>query len=171
MMGLAFLSVAFGSVGVVSCTRIARADDATLAISSLDLGSGTRVATLSAHNMAPGDRVTTALTVVNSSDRPVSYAMRAELGPADGAPLAAALILTIKTVGSSCARFDGTTLFGGSLAEAAVGREGGGRPLLAATAEILCFRTELPADTGNALQLTATTVTLTFDAPAQEAVR
>jgi hypothetical protein len=88
-----------------------------------------------------------------------------------GAALAAALVLTIKTVGSSCADFDGITLFDGQLDKAAFGNEANGRPLAPATAEILCFRAALPIDTGNALQGRSTTIALSFGADLQGPTR
>jgi hypothetical protein len=88
----------------------------------------------------------------------------------DGSALAAALVLTIKTIGSSCEDQDGTTLFDGPLDAADVGSEGNGRPLAAATAEILCLRVELPRDTDNKLQGAAATISLTFGSTRQAAV-
>jgi hypothetical protein len=132
--------------------------------SSIDLSSGTGNATLSATGMAPGDAVGAAITVSNSGARPMVYGMRLSLASAAGVALAAALDLTIKTIGSSCDDFDGTTLYDGRLAEAAFGSPVNGRPLPAATAEILCFRATLPVATGNAQQGTSTAVTLMFSA-------
>ena len=85
--------------------------------------------------------------------------------------LAAELLFTVRTVGSSCADFDGTSLFEGPLDEASFGMDGSGRPLPAATAEILCFRAALPLDAANAVQGAATTVTLSFRADSPAAAR
>lgn len=170
ILGLIVVCIWLGANAVMSGWR--SGDDLRrLEISSIDLATGARDATLSARGMAPGDAVTAAITVANSGRRPMTYAMSRGLVSAGGAALATALTLTIKTVGSSCADFDGTTLFDGPLDEAAFGSEANGRPLPAATAEILCFRIGLPFDTGNALQGAATTVTLSFGASTQAAVR
>lgn len=139
-------------------------DPATFDSSSIDLNAGSGDATLSATNMVPGDSVKAAITLANSGSQQMTYAMTSGPTAAGGAALSAALALTIKTVGSSCAAFDGTTLFDGPLDHAAFGSEGDGRSLPAATAEILCFRATLPHGTGDALQGTATAVTLTFGA-------
>jgi len=144
---------------------------ARLETASVELSTGTGDATLSARGMGPGDAVTAAITVSNSGRSPMTYGMSRALVSASGAALASALVLTIKTVGSSCADFDGVTLFNGPLNEAAFGSAAYGRPLPAATAEILCFRTALPFGTGNALQGSATTVTLTFNAGWQAALQ
>jgi hypothetical protein len=141
-----------------------------LEILAIDLATGPREAILSAHNMVPGDVVTVAITLTNSGPRPMTYAMTRGLVSAGGAALTAALALTIRTIGSSCRDFDGTIVFDGRLGEAAIGSEGTGRPLPAATAEILCFRTALPLDAGNGFQGAATTVTLSFGANVQAAI-
>lgn len=138
---------------------------------SLDLTTGPLDAVVSAHDMVPGDTVTAALTITNSGPTPMTYGMRSGDVTAGGAVLAAELVFTVKTVGSSCADFDGTSLFDGPLDEAAFGVDGNGRALPAATAEILCFRATLPLDATNALQGAATTVTLSFTADPQAAPR
>jgi hypothetical protein len=142
-----------------------------LETSSIDLTSGGGDATLSASNMVPGDAVTAAITMTNSGSRPMTYSMSSALASAGGEALSAALVLTVKTVGSSCADFDGTTLFDGPLAAAGFGSQDNGRPLPGATAEILCFRASLPQATGNALQGKATAVTFTFGATVRSAAR
>jgi len=147
------------------------ADQAGLEISSIDLTSGAADATVWAADMLPGDTVATAVTVANSGRQPMNYAMSRGLVAAGGAALSRALVLTIKTIGSSCADFDGTALFEGPLDEAGFGSEGSGRPLPGATAEILCFRAALPLDSGNHLQGAATTVTLSFGSIRQAASR
>lgn len=133
-------------------------------ISSIDLATGDRYAAISADSMVPGVDVTAAVTVVNSGREPTTYVMSRGPVSADGAELSAALLLTIRTVGSSCADFDGSILFDGHLDDAAIGSDGDRRPLAAATAEILCFRAALPLDASNALLGATTTVTLAFDA-------
>ncbi|MDQ2966217.1 MAG: hypothetical protein M3R57_10255, partial [Chloroflexota bacterium] len=81
-----------------------------------------------------------------------------------------ALVLTVRTIGASCADRNGMTLFDGPLDEAAFGLQDNGRLLPAATAEILCFRVALPLDADNGLQGMTTTVTLSFGAKWQAAV-
>jgi len=171
ILGLGVVCLGLGYDAISRSGSADGGDPARLETASIELTTGTGDATLSARGMAPGDGVTAAITVANSGRRPMTYAMSRGLVSAGGAALAAALILTIKTVGSSCADFDGTTLFDGPLDEAAFGTETNGRPLPGATAEILCFRATLPFDTGNALQGAATTVTLAFSAGSQAAVR
>jgi hypothetical protein len=147
------------------------ADEVNLEISSIDLASGAGDATIWATNMMPGDTVATAVTVANSGRQPMNYAVSRGLVAADGAILSKALVLTIKTIGSSCADFDGTTLFDGPLDEAGFGNEGSGRSLPGATAEILCFRAALPLAADNQLQGLATTVSLSFGSIRQAATR
>lgn len=171
IVGLAILCLGLGANAIMSGSRLAGGDDLRrLAISSIDLSTGTRDAILSARGMVPGDAVTAAVTVANSGRQPMAYAMSHGLVSAHGAALSAALVLTIKTIGSSCADDNGTTLFDGPLDEAAFGTEGNRRPLPAATAEILCFRVALPADADDGLQGGATTVPLSFGASSQAAI-
>jgi|SRR5450759_264377 hypothetical protein len=88
---------------------------------------------------------------------------------ADAKGLMNQLTLTVKTLGTSCALFDGTSLYTGALASAAVGdptqgAQAGDRTLAAAGSESLCFRATLPLATGNAYQNATTTTTFTFQA-------
>ena len=138
---------------------------------AIELTTGTGTATLSAANMAPGDVVGAAITITNSGREAMAYGMSADDISTGSKALATALILTVRTVGSSCADFDGSVLFEGPLGAAAFGNDGDSRPLEGATAEILCFRASLPVDTGDALQGAATSVTLMFGAGAPAAVR
>jgi hypothetical protein len=172
ILGLGVLCLGLGYNAIISRSQLSiDGDSARLEASSIDLTTGGADAILSARGMLPGDAVTSAITITNSGRQPMTYAMSLGLASASGAALAGALVLTIKTVGSSCADFDGTTLFDGPLDQAAFGSQANGRPLPAATAEILCFQAALPFATGNALQGAATTVTLTFGADLQAAVR
>jgi hypothetical protein len=169
---LTVICLALGLDAILSRSRLSDVVDARrLDISSIDITTGRGDAFLSASGMMPGDVVAAAFTVVNSGDRSMSYAMSQSRISDDGADLSAALMLTIRTVGSSCAHRDGMMLFDGPLDQAAFGIDGTGRPLSAASAEILCFRTTLPLEAGNGLQGAATTVTLSFGAVQQAAAR
>jgi hypothetical protein len=171
ILGLGVLCLRLGYAAISRSLSADGGDPARFQTASIELSTGTGDATLSARGMGPGDAVTAAITISNSGRRPMTFGMSLGPVPAGGAALAAALVLTVKTVGSSCADFDGTTLFNGPLNEAAFGSAANGRPLPAATAKILCFRTTLPFATSNALQGSATTVTLTFNAGWQAALR
>jgi hypothetical protein len=86
----------------------------------------------------------------------------------DGKGLNAQLTVTIKTLGTSCAAFDGTSLYSGALSAAGIGdvtagAQAGDRTLAAASSETLCFRATLPGATGNAYQGATTTATFTFE--------
>jgi hypothetical protein len=172
VVAMAAICVALGWYAVRSGALPADADDRErFQAASLDLTTGPLDAVISARNMIPGDTVTAALTITNSGPTPMTYGMRRGGVTAGGATLAAELVFTVKTVGSSCADFDGASLFEGPLDEAAFGTGRGGRPLPAATAEILCFRAALPLDAANAVQGSATVVTLSFTADSQAAAR
>ena len=140
------------------------AHDLQLQIATLDVSAGPGIAIVTAQDMAPGDVASAVFTVTNSSRTSFTYAMNHGAVSADGAPLGAALRLTIRAVGSSCADFDGSVLYTGPFDEAAFGDGSAGRELGAASADILCFRAELPIDAGNELQGTTSTVRLSFAA-------
>jgi hypothetical protein len=169
IVGLSAVFVALGWNALAACSRPAAAEAPPLQISSFDLEAGTRMAILSATNMVPGDETAAAVTVVNSSDRAMTYTMTRGDVAAGGAALSAALVLTIRTIGSSCADRDGSVLFDGPLDAAAIGSAEDARPLAAATAEILCFRATLPLESDDGHQGLATSVALIFTASRPEA--
>jgi hypothetical protein len=140
------------------------AHDLTLQVATLDVSAGPGDAILTAQGMAPGDVATGVFTVTNSSRGPLTYTMHHGTISADRAALGAALQLTIRAVGSSCADFDGAVLYAGPLDEATFGDGPTVRDLAGATADILCFRAALPIEAGNGLQGTATAVRLSFAA-------
>jgi hypothetical protein len=84
--------------------------------------------------------------------------------------LGSTLQLEVKTLGTDCATFDGTTIVGPTtlngalIGNVAPGDQGSDRVLTAATSEVLCFQVSLPKATGNALQNTTSAVTFTFSA-------
>jgi hypothetical protein len=113
--------------------------------------------------MLPGDAVDGALTIANPGRTPLSYQMIHGSVATDD-ELARALVLDIRTVGSSCDDFNGSSLYHGPLAAASLGHSPAEpRRLPGASAEILCFRASLPIGTGNQVQGAATTVSFRFD--------
>jgi hypothetical protein len=140
-----------------------------LTISSIDLATGSQNAAFSARDMVPGGSASAAITVVNSSADSLRYAIRGGEVSAGSEALGAAVRLTVRAVGSSCTAFDGEVLYEGSVDALAFGEDDGGRILLAATAEILCFRATLAEDAGNDLQGLAATVLLAFDSSIETA--
>jgi hypothetical protein len=119
--------------------------------------------------MVPGDTVNATLTVSNGGTVQLRYAMTSSSTNPDTKALRDQLTLTIKTVGTSCATFDGTQLYAGALSAAAFGsvsqgQQASDRLLDAATSEQLCFRVSLPLSSGNAFQSATTTTTFTFSA-------
>jgi hypothetical protein len=116
--------------------------------------------------MVPGDTDTQLLTIANAGTAELRYAMSVLATN----PLGDALTLTVKTLGTSCAAFDGTTILAATVLDGALigstaqGDQPGDRTLAAATDEDLCFQVGLPLATGNALQAASSDVTFTFDA-------
>lgn len=161
----------FGSIGA-SLAYFSDQDTTTansFSTATLDLAVSPSTALLTLANMQPGDSVTGTLTVSNSGTTELRYAITSSATDPDLKGLRTVLQLTIKTVGTSCAVFDGTSLYSGSIASAAVGNpatgtQGGERTLANGASEQLCFRASLPGETGNAYQNAATVATFTFAA-------
>ncbi len=133
------------------------------------LGLSPTTALLTSANMMPGDTIAGALVVSNSGTGQLRYAVTSASTNADAKNLMNQITLTIKTLGTSCAVFDGTSLYTGALSAAAFGNpaqgaQAGDRVLNGAANETLCFSANLPAATGNAFQGATTTTTFTFSA-------
>lgn len=169
-LGLVGLGVAYDAITAQPRKSLGE-QPVAIGTATVELTAGTGRATLSATNMAPGDVVSAAITITNSGREAMVYGMSPGIISAGSTALATALVLTVRTIGLSCADFDGTVLFEGPLVAAAFGNDGDSRPLPGATADILCFRASLPVDTGDGLQAAAMSVTLMFDAVARAAVR
>ncbi len=133
------------------------------------LGLNPTTALLTSANMMPGDTIAGALVVSNSGTGQLRYAVTSASTNADAKNLMNQITLTVKTLGTSCAVFDGTSLYTGALSAAAFGNpaagaQAGDRVLNGAANETLCFSANLPAATGNAFQGATTTTTFTFSA-------
>jgi predicted ribosomally synthesized peptide with SipW-like signal peptide len=134
-------------------------------------GPGIATLALTSTNMMPGDSKSSSVTVKNDGSSQLRYAVSATSTNPDTLNLRSQLLLTVKTQGTSCATFDGTSLFSGALnATTAIvgsptqGFQTGDRNLAAAGQEVLCFQIQLPLATVNAYQGATTVTTFTFDA-------
>ncbi len=133
------------------------------------LGLNPTTALLTSANMMPGDTLAGSLVVSNTGTGQLRYAMTSASTNADAKGLMNQISLTVRTLGTSCAVFDGASVYTGMLSAAAFGNvaqgaQAGDRMLNAAANETLCFQASLPAATGNAFQGAATTTTFTFSA-------
>jgi hypothetical protein len=136
---------------------------------TITLGLAPASALLTSAAMMPGDSVNGSLVVSNTGTGQLRYAMTSSSTNADAKALRDQITLTIRTLGTSCAVFDGTSLYAGALSAAALGNtaqgaQAGDRTLNASSSETLCFRASLALATGNTFQGAATTTTFTFDA-------
>ena len=171
---LLVLSLASGSIGAGALSLAVFTDSKAVAgnaftTGTIVLGVSPASALLTSANMMPGDTLNGTLVVSNSGTGALRYAMTSASTNADAKGLMNQLTLTVKTVGTSCALFDGTSLYAGVLATAAFGdptqgAQAGDRTLAGAGSETLCFRATLPLATGNAYQNATTTTTFTFQA-------
>ncbi len=174
LMALALVVFAVGTIGAASFslaifTSTATVGANTFTSGTIVLGTNPATALLTAGSMMPGDTVNGSLVVSNTVTAQLRYAMTSSSTNADGKGLMNQIVLTVKTLGTSCAAFDGTALYGGALASGAFGNpaqgaQAGDRNLNAATNETLCFQANLPLSTGNAFQGATTTTTFTFSA-------
>jgi len=135
---------------------------------SVDISTSPASAFIIMSNMAPGDSVTDQVTITNGGTLELRYAMTTAATNDDSLSLKDALTLTIKTLGTNCATFNGTQLYTGTLANGAIGNpaqgpDGGDRTLAASGSEDLCFKVEFPSGATEP-EDAATTATFTFAA-------
>lgn len=121
--------------------------------------------------LIPGDTSIQPLTITNSGDGALRYAMTTSADNTDTKNLRDQLLLTLRDkTANPCFSEDGTVLFGpaalsgGLFGSAVQGADVGDRSLAVAASETLCFTVELPLTSGNAFQSATTTATFTFDA-------
>ena len=173
------LAVALGALTLVSlgatASSLALFTDAktvtanTFTAGTIVLGVSPVTALLTAGTLMPGDNINGTLVMSNSGTGALRYSMTSASTNADGKALAGQMTLAVKTLGTSCAAFDGTSLYSGALGSALLGNpvagaDAGDRALAAGVSETLCFRASLPGATGNAFQGATTTTTFTFAA-------
>jgi len=136
---------------------------------TINLGLNPTTALLTSANMMPGDTVAGSLVVSNTGSSQLRYALTSSSTNTDTKGLMNQVVLSIRTLGTSCAVFDGTSVYTGTLAAAAFGNvaqgaQAGDRSLAAGANETLCFQANLPAATANAYQGATTTTTFSFSA-------
>ena len=164
LLGVSVVGLGAGAFSLALFTDQAT-NSGTFATGSIDIATSPATV-FTVNNMMPGDSSTTALTVTNGGSATLRYALTADATN----PLGTALRLEIKTQGTSCAAFDGTSVLAatsldaGAVGDPAQGAQAGDRTLAAAANEVLCFRVSLPLTTGNTLQNSNSTATFTFDA-------
>jgi spore coat-associated protein N len=165
LLGLTLVSLGAGAFSLAIFTDT-DASNGSFAAGTIDIVSSPTVA-FTVSNMLPGDSDTQPLTITNNGSAQLRYAMSTVASN----PLGSALQLTVKTLGTDCATFDGTsvlattTLDGAAIGDPTQGPQTDDRILDAHTPEILCFRVSFP-DTlnDNPLQGDTSDVTFTFDA-------
>ncbi|MCU0504858.1 MAG: hypothetical protein MUE82_03635 [Chloroflexi bacterium] len=167
--GLVAGSMGAGAMSLAIFTSTAAVSGNAFTAGTVVIGAAPATAALTATNMMPGDTVNGQIAVSNTGTAQLRYAMSSASTNADAKGLRDQLTLTVKTLGTGCAAFDGTQLYTGALSGAAfgsnaAGSQAGDRTLDAGTNEVLCFRATLPLATGDTFQGATTTATFTFDA-------
>jgi len=165
--------LALGSNAVFTST--ASNDANTFTVGTVVIGTSPATAFITYSGMAPGDKVTSPLTVSNTGTLQLRYAVTSTTTENT---LAAQLDLTIKSGVTTCTNggfdTDGTALYGaadlGSIAgidaigDPAQGSQAGDRTLNASASEVLCFQASLPLATGDSFQGLTSTATFAFQA-------
>src|SRR5512133_2936148 len=90
----------------------------TFTAATIGLTTSPTTALITYSNMQPGDSVTNSITVTNSGNVQLRYAISSSATNADSKALKDQLVLTVKTVdvttpGTPCNDFDGTQLYSG----------------------------------------------------------
>jgi predicted ribosomally synthesized peptide with SipW-like signal peptide len=172
MVGATIISLTGGMLSLAIFTDQQQVTGNDFTAGTIDISVAPATALLSATTLMPGDTVNGSAVVTNAGTAQFRYAITGVATNTDGLGLASQLTVTIRELGTSCAAFDGTQLYSGTVPYAtgnlvgdpAQGADAGDRTLNASASETLCFRATLPLATGNAYQGAATTMTFTFSA-------
>jgi len=138
---------------------------------NVDVSTSPASAVVAFSTMAPGDKVTAALTVSNAGSLQLRYAMTTSIS--GSTTLSDGLELQVKSGVTTCSNAgfgtDGTSLYNSTLTAGALGSttqggQAGDRTLDASASEALCFQVRLPSGAANSLQSLSATATFTFSA-------
>jgi hypothetical protein len=164
LLGLTTISLGAGMFSLAIFTDT-DSSTGTFQAGTIDINSNPTVA-FTVSGMVPGDTDTQAMTISNDGTASLRYA----LTTAASNTLGDTLTLTVKTLGTSCAAFDGATVLaataldGATIGSPTQGPDAGDRTLAAAASEVLCFRVTLPIGADDTLQGATSSATFTFDA-------
>jgi hypothetical protein len=170
--GTAIISMAGAFSSLAVFTDSQAVDGNVFTTGTIDISVAPATAILTATTMMPGDTVNGSAVVTNAGTAQLRYSITGIATNPDTRGLASQITVTIRTLGTSCALWDGTQLYSGVVGYATTnlvgsptqGFQAGDRTLNASANETLCFRATLPLGTGNAYQGATTTMTFTFDA-------
>lgn len=154
-------------------TDTATTDGNTFSSGSVDLTVAPVTAAVTMAGMAPGDRVTRPIDVLNSGALDLRYAVQSATTEN---VLASELALTVKSGVVTCTTGgfagSGTVIYGPAplgntapvalIGDAAQGQDLGDRILASGATEALCLDVQLPLTTGDTAEGLTTTATLTF---------
>ncbi len=164
LLGLTVVSLGAGMFSLAYFTDTTNSTG-TFAAGTVDISTSPTIL-FNVTGMVPGDTNTQPITVTNGGSASLRYAMTATATNV----LGSTLTLTVRTLGTSCTAFDGTSVLaataldGAQIGNPATGGHSGDRTLAAAGSETLCFRVTLPSGTGDGLQGATSAATFTFDA-------
>lgn len=175
----AIVLLALGAAGIKGVLAVFTDSQAvganTFATGSVDISTAPTTALVTYAAMAPGDQVTSPITVSNDGSLDLRYAITSSTTEDT---LAGQLDLTVKSGVTTCTNAgfgaDGTVVYGAAslgsttginvVGNPAQGAQAGDRALTAGANEPLCFNVSLPLSSGDAYQGLTTTATFTFQA-------
>ncbi len=164
LLGLTVVSLGAGMFSLAYFTDTTNSTG-TFAAGTVDISTSPTIL-FNVTGMVPGDTNTQPITITNGGSASLRYAMTA----AATNTLGSTLTLTVRTLGTNCTLFDGTSVLpatvldGAQIGNPATGGHSGDRTLAAAGSETLCFRVTLPSGTGDGLQGATSAANFTFDA-------
>ena len=169
LLSLVSGSVGAGALSLAVFTDTQAAGGNLFTTGTIILGINPASAVVTSANMMPGDTVNGSLVVSNTGTASLRYAMTSGWTNTDLKNLMNQMTLTVKALGTSCAAFDGATLYTGTANGAlfgspAAGNQAGDQTLASGANETLCFRAQLALNTPDAYQNATTTGTFTFAA-------
>ncbi len=175
LLGIGLLGAAAGVGSLAVFTNTASVGSNTFSTGSVTISTSPASALVTLSNMAPGDQVTSPITVTNAGSLALRYAITSTTTEN---VLAGQLSLTIKSGVTTCTNAgfgaSGTVIYGAGVlgnttavnlvGNPAQGAQAGDRTLASSANEALCFNVSLPLSTGNAYQSLTTTATFAFQA-------
>jgi spore coat-associated protein N len=169
---VAGVMASFAAAGSALFTSTAAVAANTFTTGTLILTTSTASGLITYTNMAPGDKVTAPLTVADTGNLALRYAMTTTISAETGG-LGSQLQLQVKSGVTACTNVgfdtDGTSIYNSALTGALIGNpaqgnQAGDRTLAGPGSEVLCFQARLPITTDNTFQGKAVTAQFNFAA-------
>jgi hypothetical protein len=174
---MVILLISAGSVGTLLASAVFTDTQSiggnTFSTGTIDISSSPTTALATYSAMAPGDKVTSPITITNNGSLQLRYAVTSTTTEN---VLASQLDLVVKSGVTTCSNAgfgaDGTVLYAAGdlgatgttalIGDASQGAQAGDRTLDAGAHEVLCFQVSLPTGSSNSFQGLSDTATFAF---------